>query len=331
MTSPAADSRSPGGGMFFFCGLLIAALAVGLAVNGRTERQSLPEEVKRIAAVPDSVKSIHASNTRGLHNVYRLGDSLYSGGSPDEEGAFESLERLGIKTIISVDGAPPDVAAARAAGMRYVHLPMTYSSVPHEILVDLVRATRELPGPIYVHCHHGRHRGPAAAVSLWRCLDKHVTDEQAEATMRLVGTADRYAGLYESVREFQCPTAVELTARKSDLPETTHVPPLAKTMAEIDRMWDRVAVPVGDRNSTTLSMQLNTAYDVAEQFREAARLGDVSPEMQPGFAAVVEDLEKLAEIIKSELRSPANDSPTRADAVQNVKRRCDECHARFRD
>ena len=208
--------------MFFFCGLLIAAVSVGLVVTGRTERQSAPVDVKVQAAVPVAVKPVHPSNAHGLHNVYRLGETLYSGSSPDDEGAFESLARLGIRTIISVDGAPPDIEAARANGMRYVHLPITYGSVPHETLVGLVRATQELSGPIYLHCHHGKHRGPAAAVSLWRCLDKHVTTEQAIAAMTLIGVADRYQGLFASVRDITCPTPAELQAPKSDLPESSN-------------------------------------------------------------------------------------------------------------
>lgn len=317
--------------MLFFCGLLLVAAAAGLTLMGRVERQSAPETAKVLAAVPESIRSIHQSNAAGLHNVYRLGHTLYSGSSPDEEGAFASLSQLGIKTIISVDGAQPDVEAAHAHGMRYVHLPITYSSVPHETLIGLVRATQELPGPIYLHCHHGKHRGPAAAVALWRCLDKRVTPDQAMATMKLIGTADRYQGLFESVRELDCPTGDELNAAKSELPEVSHVPPLAKTMADIDRMWDRVAVPVVGRNSTTLSMQLTTAYDVVEQFREAARLAEVPDEMQPEFAAIEQDLEKLAEIIKDEVRQPAEVSTRRADAVAKVKEHCDRCHARFRD
>lgn len=332
MTSQAPSSPpSAGGGMFFFCGLLIAAVAVGLVVTARIERQTAPEETKVRAAVPESVKSIHPSNSVGLHNVYRLGESLYTGSSPDEEGAFESLARLGVKTIISVDGAVPDLEAARAHGMRYVHLPITYGSVPHETLVGLVRASRELPGSIYLHCHHGKHRGPAAAVSLWRCLDKHVTTEQAVATMKVIGTADRYQGLYDSAQNLICPTTAELNAAKSDLPEVSHVPPLAKTMAEIDRMWDRVAVQAGDRNTTTISMQLTTAYDVAEQFREGARLAEVAEPMQPGFREIVDDLEKLADVIKAELRAPADESPQRAAAVAKVKHGCDDCHAKFRN
>ena len=317
--------------MFFFCGLLLTVVAVGLVVTATTKRQSAPDLDRARAMVPESVKPVHPSNSTGLQNVYRLGESLYTGSSPDEEGAFATLAWLGVKTIISVDGAPPDVETARLHGMRYVHLPITYGSVPKETLVGLVRAAKELDGPIYLHCHHGKHRGPAAAVSLWRCLDKHITNEQAVAAMKVIGTADKYQGLYDSVRDIQFPTAAELAASTSDLPELTPVPPLPKAMSEIDRMWDKVSKPVKDRTTTTISLQLNTAYDIAEQFREASRLAEVTSEMKPGFQTIVEDLDNLAEIIKSELRSPSAGSPLRAKAVAQVKHRCDECHARFRE
>lgn len=331
MTAPTSNHQAtPGGGILFFCGLLIASLAVGLVVTAKKERESAPEEVRVKAAVPESVRQIHPSNVAGLHNVYRLGEGLYTGSAPEEEGSFATLARLGVKTIISVDGAQPDIEGARTHGMRYVHLPITYGSVPHETLVGLVRASKELSGPIYLHCHHGKHRGPAAAVALWRCLDRHVTGDQGVATMKVIGTADKYQGLYESVRELAFPTPAELKAAKSDLPEVSHVPPLAKTMSEIDRMWDRVAVPVTDRNSTTITMQLTTAYDVAEQFREAARLADVTDAMRPGFDEIAADLDALADIIKGELRSPADSSPQRAAAVEKVKNRCEQCHNDFR-
>jgi protein tyrosine phosphatase (PTP) superfamily phosphohydrolase (DUF442 family) len=326
MTSTTRNTKpSSGGGTLFFCGLLVAAAAIGFFLIRRTD-----SSVSRPVVVRDAMK-IHESNAHALHNVYRLGQTLYTGSAPDEEGAFDSLARLGIKTVISVDGAPPDVEAARSHGMRYVHLPITYSSVPHQTLIELVRASRELPGPIYLHCHHGKHRGPAAAVSLWRCLDKSVTPDQAVAAMKMIGTADRYQGLYDSVQGLTCPTGSELKESKSELPETSPVPPLAKTMSEIDRIWDRVKTPTSDRDATTIGLQLTTAYDLAEHFREAARLADVTEEMQPGFQAVVEDLEALADTIKAELRDPAKANPQRVEAVARVTTRCDQCHARFRD
>lgn len=326
MTSnPTNTQSSGGGGILFLCAVLIAAAVAGFVLTRSPEENDAKTESVRGAV------RIHESNAAGLHNVYRLGETLYTGSAPDDEHGFDSLSRLGVKTIISVDGAPPDVEAARARGMRYVHLPITYSSVPRETLIASVRAAKELPGPIYLHCHHGKHRGPAAAVSLWRCLDKTVTAEQAAAAMKVIGTADRYQGLYSSVQELTCPTSEELKAAKGELPELSHVPPLAKTMSEIDRIWDRVKKPAVDRNSTTISLQLTTTYDLAEQFREAARLADVTEPMHPGFDAIVADLESLAETIKAELRDPAGTSPVRAEAVERVNRRCDECHAKFRD
>src|SRR5690348_5650109 len=56
----------------------------------------------------------------GLHNVYRITEKLYSGSSPDGDEGFRSLAKLGVKTIISVDGMKPDVEAAHKHGMRYV-------------------------------------------------------------------------------------------------------------------------------------------------------------------------------------------------------------------
>lgn len=54
----------------------------------------------------------------GLHNVIHVSDQLYSGGSPEGDAGFESMKKLGIKTILSVDGARPDVGRAKKFQMR---------------------------------------------------------------------------------------------------------------------------------------------------------------------------------------------------------------------
>ncbi len=327
--SPTSDRPQGGGAMFFLCGLLIGAATVGFALASRSARQATPDEITIRAELPSTVKSLHPSNAPGLHNVWRLGDHLYSGSSPDDEVAFATLARLGVKTVISVDGATPDVELAHQFGLRYVHLPITYGSVPHETLVQLVRASRELPGPIYLHCHHGRHRGPAAAVSLWRCLDKGVSDEQAFATLKSLGTADRYRGLFASVQDLVPPDAAELEASPANLPEVSPVPPLAKTMAEIDRMWDRVTATESD--PTAVSMQLTIAFDLAEHFREAARLAEASDDMRPSLIQAADELDQVAETIKSGLRNSSLPNPARTEVIARVKVHCNECHTKFRD
>src|SRR5262245_50112426 len=98
-----------------------------------------------------------------LPNPWRIHPKVISGGLPEGDAAFAELIALGVKTVISVDGAQPDVASARRFGLRYIHLPHGYDGVPPERMKELAKAVRDLPGPIYIHCHHGKHRSPAAA------------------------------------------------------------------------------------------------------------------------------------------------------------------------
>src|SRR5262249_21685483 len=79
---------------------------------------------------------------------------LFTGAQPEGAAGFDALREMGVRTIVSVDGARPDVAAAAARGMRYVHIPVTYAEVTTEQRLEIARAIRDLPGPVYLHCHH---------------------------------------------------------------------------------------------------------------------------------------------------------------------------------
>ena len=165
---------------------------------------------------------------------------------------------------------------------------------------------------------------------MWRCLDKSVSDEQAFATLKSLGTADRYQGLYDSVQDFVPPKAVELGASHANLSEVSPVPPLAKTMAEIDRMWDRALATETD--ATAVSMQLTIAFDMAEHFRDAASLSDVTDdELRQGLNETADELDRFAETIKSALRDRSAPTDARTVAIARVSARCHACHAKFRE
>ena len=328
--SPTSPPSSGGGSMFFFCGLLIGAATVGFVLAARSTQPANPDEIANLAELPASVKSLHPSNAPGLQNVFRLGDNLYSGSAPDDETGFSSLARLGVKTVISVDAATPDLELARQFGLRYVHLPISYSSVPRETIVKLVRVSREFSGPIYLHCHHGHHRGPAAAVALWRCLDKSVTESQAHAALRTLGTSDEFSGLFVSVRELVRPKPAELDADRSELLQVSTVRPLAKTMAEIDRMWDRATAD--ETESTAISMQLTIAFDLAEHMRDAAGLSDVTDEeLRKGLNETADELDRFAETIKAAMRDHSAPNNARTSAITRVSAKCNACHSQFRE
>ena len=104
-------------------------------------------------------------------------------------------------------------------------------------LWSFVRAVRDLPGPVYIHCHHGLHRGPTAAALAFISIDGW-SNENAIAAMKEIGTARTYKGLYRCVREFQRPESTEIDTADDQFREVADVPSFAQTMARIDRIWD---------------------------------------------------------------------------------------------
>jgi protein tyrosine phosphatase (PTP) superfamily phosphohydrolase (DUF442 family) len=275
---------------------------------------------------------------RGIENTFRLSPRLYSGGDPHGADALAALKSLGIRTIISVDGATPDVETARKLGIRYVHLPIGYDGVPREQAVRLVKAIRTLPGPVYVHCHHGKHRGPAAAAVCGIATEGWSKDE-ALAWMKEAGTSPDYRGLFASTREFIPPTAEELERAGKELPERAEVPALVEMMVQVDERWDRMkAVQKAGFKAPADQPDLDPPHEalqLAELFRELVRLRETK-ERGKVFLAEAEAAERHATSLEASLRSFAKGPTDEArksveSAFTTVGKGCTACHASHRD
>jgi protein tyrosine phosphatase (PTP) superfamily phosphohydrolase (DUF442 family) len=273
----------------------------------------------------------------GLHNVFRITEKLISGCSPDGDAAFQSLKSLGVKTIISVDGANPDLERAHKYGFRYVHVPFGYDGIPREQMLRLAKAVRDLPGPIYIHCHHGIHRGPAAAAAIHHCLDESCTVEQAIAEMHRAGTDPRYQGLYRDVRGAARPSAKELDAISANFPETAKVPDLAQLMAQIDQRSDNLK-EFKKSNWKTPPQHPDIdppheALQLVELFREASRLP--SPRSGEEFRHWLGQAEAKAGELERNLRRGKTKAKTDLQVVDKVfstlAASCTQCHAKYRD
>ena len=107
-----------------------------------------------------------------LHNLIQVTGQMYMGAEPKTEAAFQQLAELGVRVIVSVDGARPHLELAKKHGMRYVHIPIGYDGFSPEAAKSFTRAANELGDIIYVHCHHGKHRGPAGAAAICLCRGK---------------------------------------------------------------------------------------------------------------------------------------------------------------
>ena len=273
--------------------------------------------------------------TQVLNNVFKLDAALYSGNAPEDEAAFRELAGLGIKTILSVDGTKPNVALAHAYGMSYVHLPFGYDGLPQARGVELARAVQvaEAAGPVYLHCHHGKHRGPTAAAVVCRALDGWTADEAIDF-LHQAGTAPDYAGLYRDARAFHPPGADELARLPAVFPEIAKTAPLVDTMVAIDQHCDalKAAQKAGWREMPGHPGEgpAQTAALMWELFREAARDPEVKKRGDE-FAVKLADGERNADALRTVLGDARQRDSARDTAFQQMTQACTACHKAHRN
>lgn len=175
----------------------------------------------------------------GLEHVAELMPGVISGGEPQGEAGYASLAAMGVKTVISVDAVPPPAGIAEKAGIRVVHLPIGYDGVPEPTRLAMAKALTELDGPIYVHCHHGEHRGPAALVAGAVCAGTIDTGRALEF-MALTGVSKSYGGLWRDVETTSVVDPTELYGMEISLPAQADIGGYAGAMALVSRANDRL-------------------------------------------------------------------------------------------
>jgi protein tyrosine phosphatase (PTP) superfamily phosphohydrolase (DUF442 family) len=277
---------------------------------------------------PSTPKSVELT---GLHNAFKIDDQLYSGSSPVDETPFDELARLGVKAIISVDGSKPKVELARKHGMRYIHLPVGYDGLPKQRIAELIKAAETAKGAVYIHCHHGKHRGPAAVAAVCQGL-RGWTPETATTWLKQAGTSNDYAGLYRDIREFQKPDAKTLASIPDQLPEIAPTPTLVDAMVTIDDHNDRLksaqAVEWREIPGEPDLTPVQSATLLWESFRELTRDPSTS-EHGKDYATKLGAAEKTAEKLMQALKQGAK--AERDAAFKAVMQDCATCHKAHRN
>ena len=280
----------------------------------------------------DGARAAEVVPSSHLHSVFAVTANIFSGSSPDNEAGFAEIAKLGVKTILSVDGAKPDVETAKKYGLKYVHLPFGYDGIPTNRVVELVKAAQTLDGPFYVHCHHGKHRGPAAVAVMCEAVAGWSTN-RAEQWLKQAGTAAEYPGLYRAAREFKSPSAAELAAVKP-LPEVAPTSSLIETMVTIDERMERLkgAQKTGWK-SVPGHPDIRPSHEATllwEQFRELARSSDAAKRPED-YRAKLADAEKLADEFRALLKQNPIDSVKTEDAFKKAGQSCAACHKSHRN
>jgi protein tyrosine phosphatase (PTP) superfamily phosphohydrolase (DUF442 family) len=283
------------------------------------------------SAAPPSSTAEKAAHLPGLGNVVTYTDSLVCGALPEGDAGFASLAAMGIRTVVSVDGATPEVDLAARHGLRYVHLPISYDGVPEGRAKELAQAVASLPGPIYMHCHHGKHRS-ASALGTAAVLAGRMTPEQAAARMKVSGTASEYAGLWSAVRNAKQLEAEMLRADPTSFVPVSKVTGMVATMSEVDLVFDNLkavdkagyAVPKDhpDLVPSKESRHLRELFASLEQDPESQKY---AADYQSMLRKSIDAADALDVAIRT------GDAKTAQAQFAIVGRLCKECHKPYRD
>jgi protein tyrosine phosphatase (PTP) superfamily phosphohydrolase (DUF442 family) len=281
------------------------------------------------------------TETPGLHNVYELSDDIISGAEPEGPEALATIASWGVKTILSVDGKVPDAETAAALGMRYVHVPIQYSGIDRDELLRIAKTFRELEGPFYVHCYHGKHRGPAAA-AVGRVVLDGVPRDRAIAEMRQwCATASKYEGLYATVAQADLPTSEESAAYDFDFSPAHSFGGLRAGMTELARKWDLV------KAAKARGWEVDPEHPDVEPLQEVTQLHQLFEAMAAldevraypdDFRAWLDEgrggSEALVRALTESSMDDAHEVQWRAaadTAHARVSNSCADCHAVYRD
>lgn len=289
--------------------------------------QAAPEP--RAPASGEIPSAATATDHSRLQNLMQVAPGLLSGGEPHTDEAFAELARRGVTTVVSVDGARPDVQAARRHGLRYIHIPIGYDGLDRQAQLALVRVVRDVQGPVYVHCHHGKHRGPAAAAVACRAAGR-MTEQQAMAYLTKAGTGKEYSGLWRDVAEFTPPPA---DAKLPELVAVAQVSSLAGAMADLDRAWDRLKLCAAAGWRTPADhADLTPAHEallVWEALRESRRTLNTGDAKTAGIDANLREAVQMAQRLREALADGDQAAATRS--LEALSTSCRTCHAAHRN
>ena len=273
----------------------------------------------------------------GLPNVVTYHDGFICGGVPEGKAGFDTLAAMGVKTIISVDGSVPDIAEAKAHGMRYVHLPFGYNGFDEPRELEMAQAVERFEGggPIYIHCHHGKHRSASAAGTVSVCMG-WMDNAEAAQLMKVSGTAPNYTGLYKCTADAKPLTPAQLSAAPANFPEVTRPNGFVESMVAIDETNDRLkAIEKHGWKAPADHPDLAPVAEAAQLeslFRVLGETERAKPKAGKGeIATLLGQAGERAQGLEDMLAKGEPDPAKLSAQFALIASSCKNCHAKYRD
>ncbi len=141
-----------------------------------------------------------------IKNFGQMDDRFFRGARP-EDGDYQALAALGVKTIIDLtdNSMEYEKPAVETAGLRYVNIPMVDRSAPSMDQINEFLKVVDDPetGKFFVHCAGGRHRtGVVGAVYRFRHDNWNLEQALAEMDQYEFGSGYGHGKQRDFVKEY---------------------------------------------------------------------------------------------------------------------------------
>jgi protein tyrosine phosphatase (PTP) superfamily phosphohydrolase (DUF442 family) len=266
-----------------------------------------------------------------ISGLLELEDGIYTGAAPADAAGFAALAELGVNTVVCVDSVQPDVELAAEYGLSYIHIPVDYDEINEHALLSIKRMIVERPDDVfYIHCHHGKHRGPAVAAIAWR-QRSGCSSASSLRVLEMAGTSKDYPGLWSSVSNWQDSNVPE--EQWPALHAVAQIESFAGGMAKLDRNWDRIKLLHKNNWKVPASHPDLVVVNEALQTRDLLRgcaddiplelVGDIDFEKRINKSvALADDMYQALVNKKSEAVE---------DRYKELKSSCVYCHRKYRN
>ena len=266
--------------------------------------------------------------------IRQLTPKVSYGPTPLTATEFNLLKAKGFNTIISVDGVAPNLNFSEPRSLDYVHLPIGYSGVDRQRALDLSKTADAASGRIYIHCHHGKHRAPVAAIIACAGNGSLPLNKITEVLQRNP-SVKRYEGLLESARSAELFAKETLQDhqivphRRADLSITSFW--MIELSKNANLLFQTAEQPKKLEPSSVVGLP-NRSLAVVEAFQELIRVNATSdpPYLQPLQASL-----NTAEEIHQHLLELQATSGTvnrselwqeSIDLMRKLRNHCNSCH-----
>jgi len=143
-----------------------------------------------------------------MEKVMKISDQVTVGAQPSED-QLQQLGKQGFKSVVNfrTEGEEDqpltpkaEGEAVTAAGMTYLHVPVSMKAMGPELVDQFREKYAALPKPVFAHCKSGKRAG--AMVMMHMAVEQGITGEQTLRQAEKMGFECDQPELKEFVRQY---------------------------------------------------------------------------------------------------------------------------------